>query len=203
MLSNERFAGFNPHPKLDGSHAFLSPSTPSWIRYTKEKLIERLSTAEAAARGSRLHDTAERNIRDGLRMDPNGRYPVLAAYVNDAIDFEMTPEQMLFYSIHCYGTADTIAFDEEELFLRIHDLKTGVSRAPESVSNTHVDQLYVYSALFCLEYDYLPFEIQGELRIYKSVVTCIEIDRSYLASVYDTIKTSVITIEERRMGGLV
>ena len=44
--------------------------------------------------------------------------------------------------------------------LRIHDLKTG--KTPASFN-----QLLVYSALFCLEYDVNPIEIEIELRIYQ------------------------------------
>ena len=46
-------------------------------------------------------------------------------------------------------------------FLRIHDLKTGETPAK-------MEQLMVYAALFCLEYDYKPQDIQMELRIYQS-----------------------------------
>ena len=45
--------------------------------------------------------------------------------------------------------------------LRIHDLKTGETPAK-------MEQLMVYAALFCLEYDYKPQDIQMELRIYQS-----------------------------------
>jgi hypothetical protein len=45
--------------------------------------------------------------------------------------------------------------------LRIHDLKTGVTPAK-------IEQLEVYAALFCLEYDYKPGNIDIELRIYQS-----------------------------------
>ena len=31
-----------------------------------------------------------------------------------------------------------------------------------------MDQLKVYTALFCLEYSYSPFEIETELRIYQN-----------------------------------
>jgi hypothetical protein len=45
--------------------------------------------------------------------------------------------------------------------LRISDLKTGVSRTSEH-------QLEVYAALFCLDYEYSPFEMRDiELRIYQ------------------------------------
>lgn len=44
--------------------------------------------------------------------------------------------------------------------LRIHDLKTGISKAS-------MKQLDVYAAIFCLEYGYSPFDISIELRIYQ------------------------------------
>ena len=85
----------------------------------------------------------------------------LNMYVNDAIGFKMTPEQPLFYSENCFGTADTIAFRDS--LLRIHDLKTGVIPA-------HMEQLMIYAALFCLEYKIKPaeIEIEIELRLYQN-----------------------------------
>ena len=86
-------------------------------------------------------------------------------YVNDAIGYRMTPEQVLYYSPFCFGTADTICYDERKKFLRIHDLKTGASPA-------HMEQLMIYAALFYLEYGDLYFfkpEVGNiELRIYQS-----------------------------------
>ena len=84
-------------------------------------------------------------------------------FVNDAIGYQMTPEQPLFYSEHCFGTADAIAFKDG--LLRIHDLKTGFTPA-------HMEQLLVYAALFCLEYRVKPSEIDMELRLYQ----CDDID---------------------------
>ena len=46
-------------------------------------------------------------------------------------------------------------------FLRIHDLKTGVTQ-------TSMHQLEVYAALFCLEYNFKPENIKIELRLYQS-----------------------------------
>lgn len=66
---------------------------------------------------------------------------------------------MLFYSPNAFGTVDAIAYRYR--ILRINDLKTGVSRTSEW-------QLYVYAALFCLEYEIDPFTMRGiELRIYQ------------------------------------
>ena len=71
----------------------------------------------------------------------------------------MTPEQVLYYSDNCFGTADSISFRDN--LLRIHDLKTGTSP-------THMEQLMIYAALFCLEYDVNPNSINIELRIYQN-----------------------------------
>lgn len=193
MLSPELSMEWHSHPRLEGSHAVLSPSNYHWLNDSEEKLLARLANAEAAARGTRLHDLAARNIADGITLAMDGRYPVIARYVNDAIKYEMVPEQMLMYSMYCYGTTDTISFDAGEMFLRIHDLKTGVSKAS-------FDQLYVYAGLFCLEYDFKPFEIQGQLRIYQhEEPEYCDVDQGYLAWVYDRIRT-INAIVESRMG---
>lgn len=131
---------FINHSDLEGTHAFLSPSQNAWTNYTDEKLEQRYLTAQAVERGTRLHEFAAEAIR--LNRRQSGR-DTLSMYVNDAIGYKMTPEQPLFYSFNCYGTTDAIAYKKN--VLRIHDLKTGEIEA-------HMKQLYIYSALFCLEY---------------------------------------------------
>ena len=80
-------------------------------------------------------------------------------YINQCIQYRMHPEVVLFYSPNSFGTVDAIAYRYR--ILRISDLKTGVSRTSEW-------QLYVYAALFCLEYGIDPFSMRGiELRIYQ------------------------------------
>ena len=148
---------FNDHSNLDGQHAFLSASKYHWINYDEEKLIQTYKKYQAVQRGVVLHDFAKRCIQLGQRL-PN-RKKTLNQYVNDAIGFRMTPEQVLYYSENCFGTADTIAFRDN--FLRIHDLKTG-----DTPASMH--QLEVYAALFCLEYQVKPHDICIELRIYQS-----------------------------------
>lgn len=148
---------FNPHSNLAGTHAFLGASNYHWINYTDEKLDYAFSVAQAARRGTELHEFAYQAIRLKQRLPDTSQ--TMNMYVNDAIGFNMVPEQMLFYSVNCYGTADTIAFRRNKL--RVHDLKNGVTKA-------HENQLYVYAALFCLEYDMKPHEIEIELRIYQN-----------------------------------
>ena len=79
-------------------------------------------------------------------------------FVNDAIGFGMESEVVLYYSDNCFGTADAILFKDN--ILRIHDLKTGVSKV-------NFKQLDVYTALFCLEYGVAPTDIEIEQRLYQ------------------------------------
>ena len=85
----------------------------------------------------------------------------LVPYVNDAIGYKMESEIKLKYSDLCFGTADAIGVRRN--WLRIHDLKTGVSPAS-------MDQLLCYAGLFFLEYkrDYRPQTMKVELRIYQN-----------------------------------
>lgn len=147
----------NRHSNLIGRHAFLSASSYHWLGYDEDKLARIFFAQKAAARGTELHAFANNAIRLGVRL-PDTK-ATLNAYVNDAIGYRMTPEQPLYYSDNCFGTADALAFRGNTL--RIHDLKTGVTEAS-------VHQLEIYSALFCLEYRFRPFDLEIELRIYQN-----------------------------------
>lgn len=111
----------------------------------------------AVQRGTELHELAERCIKLKQKLPPKTK--TLNMYVNDAIGYRMTPEQILYYSDICFGTADAISFKKN--LLRIHDLKTGKTPA-------HMEQLFIYAALFCLEYRIKPGDIQIETRIYQN-----------------------------------
>lgn len=148
---------FKKHSDLEGKHAFLSASKYHWINYDEEKLSDTYLKYLATQRGTELHAFACQCIRLGVKL-PRTR-KTLNMYVNDAIGYKMTPEQLLYYSENCFGTADAISFNKN--LLRIHDLKTGVSP-------TSMHQLEIYAALFCLEYRKQPQDIDMELRIYQS-----------------------------------
>lgn len=147
---------FNTHSKLKDMHAFLGASKYHWTNYDDEKLINTYSRQQAAALGTRYHELAKECILLGVNLPRNKK--TLNAYVNDAIGFKMSPEVILFYSEHCFGTADAISFRNNKL--RVHDLKTGETRA-------HFEQLLIYNALFCLEYHMDPYKIEIENRIYQ------------------------------------
>ena len=148
---------FNKHNNLEGKHAFLSASQYHWIRYDVEKLKTVYLKHLAVERGTKLHELAKTLIELGQKLPEDGS--TLSMYVNDAIDFKMTPEQVLYYSDNCFGTTDAICYRRKKL--RIHDLKTGANPA-------HMEQLKIYAALFCLEYKVKPSQTSFELRIYQS-----------------------------------
>jgi len=148
---------FKKHLDLVGKHAFLGASTYHWINYDADKVAEKYETMLAKLKGTELHDLACQLIKNNVKLPKSKK--TLNMYVNDAIGYKMIPEQPLYYSDNCFGTADSISFKKK--LLRIHDLKTG--KNPASMK-----QLYIYAAIFCLEYKIDPNEIDIELRIYQN-----------------------------------
>ena len=148
---------FAKHYNLKDQHALLGASKYQWIRYSDEKIADLYFAMKAKEEGTRLHALAKELIELGIKLPDKKK--TLNLFVNDAIGYRMNSEQVLYYSMNCFGTADAICFRNNKL--RIHDLKTG--KTP-----THFEQLEVYAALFCLEYDFKPSDIDMELRIYQS-----------------------------------
>lgn len=155
---------FVKHSELEGQHAFLGASKYHWINYDENKVAESYSKFLATQKGTVLHEFASQCIQLGQKLPRSQK--TLNMYVNDAIGYRMTPEQVLYFSENCFGTADAISFKHN--LLRIHDLKTGVIPA-------HMEQLRIYAALFCLEYRMDPTKIDMELRIYQSDDILIEV----------------------------
>lgn len=189
---------FNDHFRLQGKHAFLSASKYSWIRYDDEKIYNTFFTALQAARGTRLHEFAKMAIELGQKQPKTSQ--TLNMFVNDALGLHMSPEQILYVSDNCFGTADAISFgpsaeNRGRMLLRIHDLKTGTSK-------TNVNQLEIYAAMFCLEYGYSPFEIDMELRIYQNDERMIFIpDPEDIQNIMDKIIRFDQIIENAKMEG--
>lgn len=176
---------FRRHSELEGKHAILSASSWRWINDDPESLVKRLCSQYLAPIGTILHSIAYKHIKHRIKLNKydkknvmlelvdqgvpayvidtinfDGMYDNFMRYVNDCIAFKMTPEVVLKYSNNFFGTSDAIRYDEETRFLRIHDYKSGTTPA-------HVEQTLIYAALFCLEYQIKPGEIDIELRIYQ------------------------------------
>lgn len=181
---------FNVYSNLEGKHAFLSPSKYHWINYDEEKLVKSYQTQMAAAQGTILHDFAQRCIMLNQKLPQSKK--TLNLFVNDAIGFKMIPEQVLYYSDNCFGTADAISFRNN--MLRIHDLKTGVTKAK-------FEQLEVYAAIFCLEYGIKPGDIQMDLRIYQNDDIYVHVPEvEDIIYIMDRIKTFDRIIEDKIKG---
>lgn len=172
---------WNDHSKLKGTHAAFSASQYHWLGYDEEKAIDRYFKRFIPELGTVVHEYASQRIKNKLKMSKGDKNALinyilennipseviniqklldnLIPYVNDAISLRMDSEVVLKYSDLFYGTADAISFKNDKL--QIHDLKTGDIPA-------HEDQLYIYAALFCLEYRKKPSEIKIECRIYQN-----------------------------------
>ena len=176
---------WNDHSKLVGRHAILSPSGYSWINYSPDDesrvaLLNRYYSEYSQLIGTLVHDYARKRILYDMPIRKSDKtallfylvdngipknaidmeyiFENLMYYVNDAIEYKMDPEVILYYSDNCFGCADAIQYKKN--LLRIHDLKNGKTPA-------HIEQLEIYAALFCLEYEKKPGEINIELRVYQ------------------------------------
>lgn len=147
---------FNNHSDLKDAHSFLSPSNYHWLNYTPEKLEAVYRNQKAKEEGTVLHAFASVAIDKRIKLANIKK--ALNMFVNDAIGFKMTSEQVLYYSRNSFGTADAISFKDN--LLRIFDLKTGITKPS-------FKQLDIYAALFCLEYGIDPKTIEVEERLYQ------------------------------------
>lgn len=181
--------------KYEGTHAFLSPSQPAWLRYTDTHLLDMYRQARATEMGTRLHAWAEETINLGIEQKNR---TILGQYVNDALGYRMKPEKLLFHTKYCYGTADTIIFNHRKRTLRIHDLKTGVTKP-------HPDQLKVYAALWCLSNAIEPSTITIICRFYHKVEGIIEFSPSAeeIKDIMNIILHHEKMLEQEDGGGLI
>lgn len=195
---------WNDHKGLEGKHAILGASTWRWINWDDTQLNKNIVSSYASTIGTLIHDLAKDCIRNKIQItdydinlivlklsqnriphnmyDPMILLNKIKSYVNDCIANNMSSEVLLFYSRWCFGTADAINYDEKLKLLQIYDLKTGSIPA-------HMEQLYIYDALFCLEYDIKPKDIVIENRIYQNdSVICVNPIPSTIKNIQTLIK---------------
>jgi len=181
---------WNNHKELEGKHAFMGASNYHWVNYDDATFEARYYSQFSQAIGTAIHQLAHDCIVSGTKLNkhdvhliemtlykayiPRNAYDPalilenLIPFVNDAIGFHMSSEILLFYSMYCFGTADAIGYYEKDKILRIHDYKNGVNQAD-------IRQLYIYAALFCLEYHVNPYKLNKiELRIYQNLEVLID-----------------------------
>lgn len=180
---------FHKHSNLEGKHSFLSPSSNAWLRYDDQKLERMYMEHLAHVRGVKEHAFAAQAISLGHRLPDEPK--TMNLYVNDCIGWRMKPEVPLYWSPFSFGTADALGFVESKGILRVSDLKTGKTK-------TSMDQLEVYAALFCLEYEFpKPWELEIELRIYQNNrVNFVLADPDKIFHAMDRILTGTRLIEQ-------
>lgn len=183
---------FNQRSHLAGEHATLSASNNAWSNYDLDKLEAVYRAKLAAQHGTAQHELAAHCIRMGQRLEDTGQ--TLNTYVNDAIGFRMKAEQVLYYSMDAFGTADAIA--DHDRYLRIHDLKTGLIEA-------NARQLEIYAAFYCLQEQVNPLDkkqLTGiELRIYQNdEIKIFEGDRHVIRQLMEHTKICANRIAELR-----
>lgn len=152
---------WNDHWRLEGRHATLSPSGYHWLNYDADKMRRVTWNNYSKEDGTKMHELASNMILYNIMPEDNEN--ALNQFVIDALTMfkePMSSEILLYYSDECFGTADAIYYDKEKKHLQVHDLKTGVSKPS-------FKQLWIYCALFCLEYDKKPEKMTFECRLYQ------------------------------------
>lgn len=189
---------FNKHLELRGKHALFSPSQPSWIRYDKTKILERLSGQYATSLGSLIHEFAASQITLRHRVSSKKTLQdeienhIYQRYFDDKYqDLRKDGKPLLSMSRELAGNIydtvkdyinDGIGYKmmvEQPLvynddFFGTADsivFRDGMLRIHDLKTGTlpaKMEQLQVYAALFCLEYKTKPSEVDMELRLYQS-----------------------------------
>lgn len=141
------------------SHSIFPASNYHWVNYSIEKMMQVYAKKTAAEIGTKQHALAAMLI--DMRQPLPDVQKTLNMYVNDAILFGMTPEKQIRFSNEFRGTCDAMVVDENDI-LRIHDLKTGETKAS-------IIQLEIYVAFLCLEVNCYPSDFKDIiLRIYQN-----------------------------------
>lgn len=183
-------AKYNDHRKLEGKHAYLGCSQSAWRNRNPEQLVSMYFNKFASEIGTAIHKLAQDCINQKIKLRKTDDHLVdyflqviwpllggsripkeaydskmltetLSIFVNDALGFRMDSEVILAYNEDfAFGTADAFMCDEKTKTIRVHDLKTGMHPVK-------MDQLLLYCANFCLEYNKNPRDYKFELRIYQ------------------------------------
>lgn len=96
-----------------------------------------------------------------LHYIPGEAFLTTKQFINDSIGFRMESEKRLTVSNMIYGTADAVRYYIKENLLRVSDLKTGKRPAK-------IEQVFIYAALYCYEYNLKPLNTNFEARIYQN-----------------------------------
>lgn len=189
---------FNKHLELRGKHALFSPSQPSWIRYEKSKILDRLGSQYANTVGSLIHEFAASQIilrhrvtsKKALQNEVENfiyqkyfddRYQEMRKDGKPILSFAGEVVSNVFDTIKDYINdgigykmivEQPLVFNED--FFGTADtivFRDGMLRIHDlktGVLPAKMEQLQIYAALFFLEYAIKPGEVDMELRLYQS-----------------------------------
>lgn len=180
---------------IDTLHAPFPPSQSSWLNYSDEQLLDAFVSKHRAELGTEMHEWAsyqiillskvsnprevnkgvkthiyEKYIRDPEYRDlllkhlsyiPSESFSSVKSFINDSIGFGMESEKKLYFSEYFNGTSDAIKYYDKTKLLRVSDLKTGLRPAK-------IEQVFIYAALYCLQFKLDPLKTNFETRIYQN-----------------------------------
>lgn len=184
--------------ELRGKHALFSPSQPSWIRYDKSKILDRLRSQYANTLGTLIHEFAASQIILRHRITSkktlheevenyiyhkyfNEKYQELDNFAKPLLSNVGEIVDNVYDTIKDYIndgigfkmlTEQPLVYDDN--FFGTADtiiFRDGLLRIHDLKTGSipaKMEQLLAYAALFCLEYKVKPGEIDAELRLYQS-----------------------------------
>lgn len=149
------------------SHQIILLNKPSGIREVergvKTHIYEKFMSPVSKAYEPEYGDLLTKH----LRYLPGEAYISTKQFICDSIGFRMESEKKLSVSDKFNGTSDAVRYYLKENLLRVSDLKTGSRPAK-------FEQVYIYAALYCYQYNLDPLKTNFETRIYQNAVINIE-----------------------------
>lgn len=189
---------FNKHSNLIGKHAMFGASQSSWLRYSSEKMEERIQSKYRVALGTEIHEFASgeiflchkyssvSNLKHAIESfifhkyyDP--KYEDISDETKKLLEHLSNIPKEVFNTVRSFindGIGYRMTSEQplifSDLFFGTADcisFRNNELRIHDLKTGTlpaHMEQLEIYAALFCLEYKYHPKDISIELRIYQN-----------------------------------
>lgn len=184
------FPQFSHRP---GDHAPFSPSSPSWLNYDDEMVINSYQNKHKSELGTEIHEWSSIQIKLGNKIS-NAREVSKSVKTFIYKKYEKAPDyrDMLIFNLRylpteVYGTVKKFVNDsivehmESEQEVGYSEKFWGTSDAIKykngllqvfdlktGTSQAKPEQLYIYAALYCLQHTVNPFENLIEIRLYQN-----------------------------------
>lgn len=212
------FPQFSHRP---GEHAPFSPSSPSWLNYDDEQLINAYKNKHRSEIGTELHEWSSIQIKLGNKVSSvreisrSVRTFIFKKY-EKATDYrDVLLFNLRYLPVETYGTVKKFVSDciddrmvsEQEIgysdkfwgttdAIRFNNGVLKVYDLKTGSAPAKFEQVYIYAALYCLQNNIRPFDILTEVRIYQNDEVYIDnADPNMILSIMDNIvhKNKVLT----------